>query len=58
VTPFTSIALATLNRVVHDAMELGKEGYAGADLEQRCQKLLDDAADDVRKRIEFGKFEG
>jgi len=58
VTPFTSIALATLNRVVHDAMELGKEGHSGIDLEQRCQKLLDEAAEDVHKRIEFGKFEG
>jgi arabinosaccharide transport system substrate-binding protein len=58
VTPFTSIALATLTRVVHDAMDLGKQGYSGAELEQRCQKLLDAAAEDVRRRIEFGKFEG
>ncbi|HTL31349.1 MAG TPA: hypothetical protein VL282_19100, partial [Tepidisphaeraceae bacterium] len=56
VTPFTSIAIAELNRVVHNAMQLGRDGQFD-DLEQNCQKLLDDAAEDLQRRIEFGKFE-
>ena len=56
VTPATPLAQGELSFVVTRAIAYMRS-YGTAGLEQACQKWLDDAADDIRRRIRQGRFD-
>lgn len=57
VTPVTPVAQAQLSVVVHQAVKyVENRGTAG--LREQCQKWLDRAAEDLKARIQHGRFEG
>lgn len=56
VTPFTVLAQEQLADVMNTAIsQMRQHGSAG--LEEKCQHWLNDAAVDLQKRVDFGKFE-
>jgi ABC-type glycerol-3-phosphate transport system substrate-binding protein len=56
VTPFTTLGTQALSTVLHRAIShVESQGPEG--LEAACQRWLDQAAADLERRIEFGKFE-
>ncbi|WP_428939280.1 ABC transporter substrate-binding protein [Fontivita pretiosa] len=56
VTPVTAIAQAELSVVVSRAVRY-LEDHGPQGLEAQCQKWLDTAAEDIRRRIEHGRFD-
>ncbi|HWP40117.1 MAG TPA: hypothetical protein VNL70_04280, partial [Tepidisphaeraceae bacterium] len=56
VTPVTAIAQAELSVVLSRAVRY-LEDHGPDGLEAQCQKWLDNAAEDIRRRIEHGRFD-
>jgi ABC-type glycerol-3-phosphate transport system substrate-binding protein len=56
VSPATTVADQTLTYVLTRAVDRVKSGGI-AGLEEACQQWLDEAADDLRRRIDHGKFD-
>lgn len=55
-TPFTTVAMGLLSDVLNDAVARINDGKT-ADLDADIQKWLDEAAEDLHRRIKFGTFE-
>jgi arabinosaccharide transport system substrate-binding protein len=56
VTPYTTMAIAQLSQVLTAAVEYHRaRGDSG--LEEHCQQLLNDAAQDLQRRIDFGRID-
>jgi arabinosaccharide transport system substrate-binding protein len=56
VTPYTSMASAALAKVQSQAVNYMRQ-HGSAGLEQFCQQQLNHAADDLQRRIDFGRIE-
>jgi len=56
VTPFTQIAATELNEVLAKAVAAADAGRE-AELESLCRTWLGSAAESLRRRVEFGRFE-
>ena len=57
VTPFTAVANAQLSRLLSRAVERVKDGVTSEALEAEIRVWLVDAAADLQRRIEYGKFD-